>query len=31
MNTLTSEAATYQRLRDHLHVLRLSAAAEALR
>ena len=30
MNTLTSEAATYQRLRDHLHVLRLSAAAEAL-
>src|SRR5512135_992865 len=30
MSTIGSEAATYQRLRDHLHVLRLSAAAEAL-
>jgi len=30
MGTLASEAATYQRLRDHLHVLRLCAAAEAL-
>src|ERR1700745_3460062 len=31
MSTIGSEAATYQRLRDHLHVLRLSAAADALR
>src|SRR4029078_8298453 len=30
MSTIGSEAAPYQRLRDHLHVLRLSAAAESL-
>lgn len=30
MSVIGSEAATYQRLRDHLHVLRLFAAAEAL-
>src|ERR1700743_3025070 len=30
MSTIGSEAAPYQRLRDHLHVLRLCAGAEAL-